>query len=183
MPPCPLEAQSSLPRNRWRGCCAASRRWRPSARRPPTGTGSGHAVPVASPAPSEEARLEPLPQQTGKGRPAGVSSGEGVGLRSRVGPHSRPGGCRDDRPKAGVAPGVLGHPSSAQGYEPHRNGSSACLASSPAPCPSQVMAERVLRPAAWEPWLLQRREGRQHGSAIPRRSACQPGQGPGQRRL
>lgn len=47
------------------------------------------AGPVASPAPSEEACLEPLPRQRGKGRPAGVSSGEGVGLRSRVEPQVR----------------------------------------------------------------------------------------------
>lgn len=80
---------------------------------------------------------------------------------------------------AGVALEVLEHPGSSQGYQPPQK----LVTSSPAPCPSQVMAECVLRPAAWEPWLLQGCEGSQHGSAIPWRSACQPGQGPGQRRL
>ena len=52
----------------------------------------------------------------------------------------------------------------------------------PTPHP-QVVAECVLCPAAREPWLLQGCEGSQCRSAVPWRSACQPGQGPGQRGL
>lgn len=48
------------------------------------------------------------------------------------------------------------------------------------PCLPQVLAECVLCTSAWEPWLLQGCQGRWCRSAIPRRSACQSGQGPGQ---
>ena len=56
----------------------------------------------------------------------------------------------------GVALGVLGQPSCSQDDWSLKGQSVTCVSSSsPAPCPSQVMAERVLCPAAWEPWLLQ----------------------------
>lgn len=58
-PPCLHEAPSSLLRNRWKGCCAANRRWKPSTKKPPTGIGPGCAEPVASQAPaSKEGFLE-----------------------------------------------------------------------------------------------------------------------------
>ena len=67
---------------------------------------------------------------------------------------------------------------------PHRPVRHRCLLLTRTTLPlPQVVAERVLCPAAREPWLLQGCEGSQCRSAVPRRSACQPGQGPGQRGL
>lgn len=86
-------------------------------------------------------------------------------------------------PRTGEAPEVLEHARSSQGDQPHKTGAVGLSGPSPAPRPSQVLAECVLCPAAREPWLLQGCEGSQRGSAIPRGSACQPGQGPGQCRL
>lgn len=59
LPPCPHEVLSSLLRNRWKGRCAANRRWKPSIRKLPTGSSPGCAEPVASPvSASEEGFLE-----------------------------------------------------------------------------------------------------------------------------
>ena len=67
---------------------------------------------------------------------------------------------------------------------PHRPVRHRCLLLTRTTLPlPQVVAERVLCPAAREPWLLQGCEGSQCRSAVPRRSACQPGQGLGQRGL
>lgn len=48
VPPCPHEVLSSLLRNRWKGCCAANKRWKPSTKKLPTGINPGCAEPVAS---------------------------------------------------------------------------------------------------------------------------------------
>lgn len=81
--------------------------------------------------------------------------------------------------------GTSGARQGLQGYPPweHPQEGAAVRVQGSKACRPQVLAECILCAAAWEPGLLQGREGGQRWGPLPRGSACQSGQGPRQRGL